>query len=110
MGRRLFAMVTQSDRPPHVRHYRGLPPELTGDEETRQQLPRASALLIEGQSDGIYVFRLTPDGKVVGDTWHQTMEDAKQQAKYEYGEALTEWEAIPEDVTDPIRFILARVT
>lgn len=104
---RFFAKVAPSEGPLAVKHYQGLPPELIGGEETRTPLPRASALLIEEQPSGIYLFRLTSEGQIVGDTWHQTIGDAKHQAEYEYGETLADWEDMPEDVTDAIQYIVS---
>lgn len=107
---RLFAKVAQSEGSFAVKHYQGMPPELIGGEETRTPLPRASVLLIEEQPSGIYLFRLTSGGRIAGDTWHQTIEDAKYQAEYEYAGTLADWEVIPVDVTDPIQFIMDRLS
>jgi hypothetical protein len=44
------------------------------------------------------LYRYTADGTFAGDTWHQSLDDAKGQADFEYGKALGSWQQIPEDV------------
>ena len=61
-------------------------------------LPRPDLLLIETWSQGVYLFRLTAGGEYAGDTWHESIVEAQQQAEYEYGEALAEWQVVPEEV------------
>ncbi len=46
------------------------------------------------------LYRYTAQGEFAGDTWHQTLEDAKAQAAAEYGEALSDWQDIPDGVSD----------
>ena len=48
-------------------------------------------LLIEEQSDGIFLYHESTDGKRFGDTWHKTVEDAKHQARWQFSDLITEW-------------------
>jgi hypothetical protein len=48
-------------------------------------MPIAEALLIEVEADGVFLFRLSADGQFAGDTWHESVEEAKEQAKFEFG-------------------------
>jgi hypothetical protein len=42
---------------------------------------------------------LTSDGTFCGDTWHQTADDARAQAEFEFDRVGT-WHEIPADVGD----------
>jgi hypothetical protein len=54
------------------------------------------------------LYRYTLDRAFGGDTWHETLEDALEQAIREYGEAVEEWHAIPLGVTDAIDYAIVR--
>lgn len=50
--------------------------------------PRAgmvSQLVLETQHDNWVLYRLDDRGGFVGDTWHGSLEDARHQAKREFG-------------------------
>ena len=104
---RLFNWVKGEPRPelPTVQ-YGGMPPELTGDQNLREVLPWPRILLIEEKPDGIFLYRFAQDESYGGDTWHMSLEEAKEQAEYEYGESLGEWRDVPENVKDPVTFAL----
>lgn len=44
---------------------------------------------------GVMLYRFDAAGECVGDTWHQNIDDAKDQAGFEYESLLQEWEEIP---------------
>lgn len=71
-----------------------------------QMLPVADVVLIVVDDDpGAMLFRYTAHGELGGDTWHPTLEAARAQAAFEYGEALLlPWMEVPEEVEDPHRF------
>ena len=50
------------------------------------------------------MFRFTIEGTFAGDTWHKTLEDAKHQAHIEFGDLLSDWKSVPDDVQDVISF------
>jgi hypothetical protein len=82
-----------------VQHYIGLPPELTGGSDQRTLMGNASFLVIDEGQDGVFLYRYDIRGECVGDTWHSSIEDAKNQAAYEYETSLGEWQAVSsEDV------------
>jgi hypothetical protein len=85
-------------------HRGGLPPELGGDSPQRT-LPAARFLTIELTPEGFFLFRFAEDGAFAGDTWHRSVEEAKGQAIYEYGNALGSWVDIPDDASDAIRWL-----
>lgn len=84
----------------NVRHYVGLPPELTSGKDTRQQLGTPVLLLIEDTHEGVFLFRFSSEGDEVGDTWHQTIDEAKAQAHFEFGDHISSWKVVPEDIQD----------
>ena len=43
------------------------------------------------QDGGFYLFYCNEDWKVITDTWHETLEDAKEQAEFEYKGARASW-------------------
>ena len=68
-------------------------------------MPIAEALLIEIETDGVFLFRLSADGHFAGDTWHQSIEGAKEQAEFEFGPGLSNWASLPPEVDDVIAYI-----
>ena len=65
-------------------------------------LPTADVLLLVADDDGpgAMVFRYTAHGELGGDTWHVSVDDALEQADFEYGDAVLGWEDVPADVAD----------
>lgn len=101
-----YALVGKMAGESRTKHYWGLPPQLPGGNDTRTLMPRAQVLIITDEASGIMLYRFTASGEFAGDTWHQNLDDAKHQAVYEYGEALGEWQPVPEDIgKDPKPFI-----
>lgn len=68
----------------------------------RSALASPHFLVIDGDmpkpDTGVYLYRYRVDGECVGDTWHPTIDQAKEQATFEYGDLLQEWQEIPSDV------------
>ena len=58
---------------------------------------RVSKLLRE--SEGCFMFCYNRHGKVAGDYWFSTLEDAKMQAKHEFGVAEEDWRTRTEEKT-----------
>lgn len=106
---RMLATISGGIDDTKAKHYVGLPPEVTGGEDTRQKLGDARFLVIEENSDGIFLFRYGAGGNFVGDTWHLNVYDAKHQATYEYGDGVEEWTDVPAGVEDVIAFGLSRL-
>ena len=107
---RLFAVVDRQGLRPKVRHTVGFPAELTHGEDETEPLPWPDVLVIVEESQGnVFMYRLTRSGEPCGDTWHQSTDDARHQAEYEYGDALGEWRPVPSDASDPQEFAVAAV-
>lgn len=66
--------------------------------------PPDVVLLVANDDPGVMLFRYTAHGDFSGDTWHATVEDARAQASYEYGDALLPWMEVPEEITDAHAF------
>ena len=90
--------------PSTVRHYLGMPPLDRGADDNRTQMPPARFLLIEQNTDGTFLIRHSQTGEFCGDTWHESIEDAKNQAEYEFGSAVQRWIAIPDGEADWLDF------
>lgn len=104
---RFTARVIYAPDAPKTKHFRGAPPRIAGGVDARQLLAVPALLLIEQKPDGVFLFRFTADNRCVGDTWHESIDAAKQQATFEFDELLSAWKAVPVDVTDPVAFGLA---
>ncbi len=90
-----------------VKHYLGYPPELTNEPDSRTLLSLPKVLVIkQTAASDVFLFRFTETGEYAGDTWHQSIEEAKKQADFEYGVAKDSWQRIPSEVKDVVRFTL----
>lgn len=78
------------------RHFVGLPPELRNGLDWRVMLSYPKFLTIETIPNGqVFLFRFTSEGTPVGDTWHESVDAAIEQARSEYSDALGAWIAVP---------------
>jgi hypothetical protein len=122
MKMRIFGWVPRSNGKPKVVHRMGLPGEdeetllpsaaslgLPEDPSERQVLPPAALLIIDAEPDGggLSLIRYSDKGDFAGDTWHQSLEDAKRQAAFEFG-TIT-WDYAPLIPADLQKFALARL-
>ena len=57
-------------------------------------------LLIAGPDPGAMLFRYTAHGEFGGDTWHPSLDSAREQVDYEYEDSVGEWVHVPPDVED----------
>ena len=56
-----------------------------------EDLPIAAQVEIEDEGNGVYLYRYDSNGKCVGDTWHLTLAEAKNQAQFEYNIRDNDW-------------------
>lgn len=103
---RFAASVKVKGGEPKVKHYYGLPPEVNDGFDNRIALPRARTLLLQQEVDGFFLYRLDANGQRITDTWHQTFEDAKHQAKFEYEDALGAWMKVPEPINNLTEYVI----
>jgi hypothetical protein len=105
---RIVANVLKDLSGPKTRHYTGMPPFDEKDPDRRILMECATVLLIEDKSDGIFLTRFSVDGKCVGDTWHTSVTEAKEQADFEFQNFVSEWILVPEAIDDVVRFSLEK--
>ena len=103
MSTRLLCILTGS-QPGKVKHFAGFPPELTHREDLRKEMPTPAFLVIEENREGVFLYRYDAKGQCVGDTWHMNVDDAVEQADYEYEGNLGCWRNVPSDLDDVIAF------
>ncbi len=72
----------------------------------KPSMPLAKVLIIETHENGVYLYHYAKNGEFAGDTLHETIEEAKEQAEFAYGDALTNWQPFPEKESDPLAYIL----
>jgi hypothetical protein len=90
----LVGAMTGERRAFHTGGHQAISPE--------KMLPIADVLLIVADDDpGAMLYRYTAHAEFGGDTWHASVEDARAQAAFEYGEALLlPWMDVPDEVVD----------
>ncbi len=54
-------------------------------------IPSPAWVQIESIDGSFYLTRYAASGACLTDTWHQTLEEAKAQAAFEFGLAETDW-------------------
>ena len=106
---RLFSTVEEAPPPQRAAHFIGAPPEAADDSDQRYLLPRARIVLIEHRPDGVFLYRYAVDGTFAGDTWHPTLDEAREQALFEYGDALGKWRPIPADALDAANYAFSQL-
>src|SRR5688572_2646670 len=105
MSKRWIAFINETTGSPRTRHVVGLPPELTDGTGEPAQLPRADVLvLVERDGGSFMMYRYTQDHRFGGDTWHEDLEAAHEQAVFEFGEALSEWVEVPDNMKDAVTY------
>src|SRR5262245_38281356 len=67
-----------------------------------QMLPPPDVILLvaDAADPGAMLFRYTVHGEFGGDTWHESADDAREHAIYDYSDALGDWVDVPDEVED----------
>jgi len=68
--------------------------------------PPDVVLVISGAKGEAMLFRYTAHGELCGDTPHDTLDEAEDQASREYGLALLGWMEVPPEITDAHAFAI----
>lgn len=66
-------------------------------------MPRPDLVVIDERPEGVFLLGLTANGEFAGDTWHRSVEEAKDQAAHQFGANLR-WTSIPESESDPVQY------
>lgn len=103
--KRWFAPIgTRTDQP--IRQFWGVPrPGSTDFDKVEMRWPRVVVLF--AYEDGPMLYRYTAAGQFAGDTWHESLEQARDQASFEYSAALGPWHEIPDNVAKGAEMELA---
>jgi hypothetical protein len=99
--KRLFALVRNIPTKPQTVHRWGDTP-----------MPWPEVVVIDAcvsPDEGVMAYRYRRDGTFCGDTWHPTIDAARAQARFEYGDQIGEWVEIPENVQSAIEFALTQI-
>jgi hypothetical protein len=62
-----------------------------GERVPAESLQATAWLEISEEDDGFFLLHFNVGGECFADTWHQTLDDAKRQAEFEFGIAAGEW-------------------
>jgi hypothetical protein len=73
----------------------------------RQFMPFPNVILAVCDKASVMLYRYRWDGEFCGDTWHSSLNEAQNQAEYEYGAALGPWLLLPSEVTNPHEYVVA---
>jgi hypothetical protein len=82
-------LVAHIDTATESRHFWGMPGG--GQSDGRVRMKPASRLEIVQSEKEVFLYRYDSEGGFAGDTWHMSMEEAKEQARFEYPDAVLEW-------------------
>jgi hypothetical protein len=63
-----------------------------GLEAVKIPCPVSLEAVLDGNA--VYLLRLDGDGQCIADTWHETLEAAKEQARVEFGVERGEWKEL----------------
>jgi hypothetical protein len=97
MSLRLVTLVQEADIHPPIRQFLGIPPELD-PERGWEPMAWPRVLVIHESYGQIFVDRLTANGTFAGNTWHKSVEHAKEEAEEEYPMLLGRWVAVPPEI------------
>jgi len=61
-----------------------------------ERLPTAAWVLIEQDGSSFALIRYSKSGEFAGDTSHETLEEAKHQASFEYEILESDWKSLPD--------------
>ena len=68
-----------------------------------------AVLIIEQRKDKVRLIETWPDG-FTADTWHPTIDDAREQAAQWWSPRISEWYTVPAQIADPVTFARQRVS
>lgn len=96
-----FALLPSSPGETRTRHFVGAPGRDVGEiEVVKEFLPARLLVISRGVDDQIFLYRFDSRGQFAGDTWHRNEREARQQARWEYGDTVLDWRPVPDTVED----------
>jgi hypothetical protein len=100
---RQYAVIKGFSGPLRTNHYWCKPGE------SKRLMPIPEVLILESDGSSTMLYRYTLTGEYCGDTWHQSVDEALEQAKYEYGDAIGPLEKVPNEVQDAAQYAIEEV-
>ncbi len=65
-----------------------------GKIEANEEVSSPKWIEISEEEDGVYLYHFSSGNNCIADTWHESIEDAKKQAMFEFGVAEEQWSPI----------------
>lgn len=65
---------------------------LQGNASGAVEMPAPTTVEIVESEGACFLLRKDESGQCIADTWHLTVQEAMEQARFEYGVAETDWE------------------
>ncbi len=104
--------MTQENKSWIVRVFGVVPPHLIRNTWVRrtdkgvvsEKMPSPDFLLVECASGATMIYRYTKNEVFCGDTWHETLDHAREQIAAEYPEMTKEWIEAPIDTDEALTF------
>lgn len=62
-----------------------------------EKLPTPKNVEIIEDEDGVYLYYLDGNGEFLTDTWHKSVGDAMEQAEFEFGIHVDDWESVDDN-------------
>jgi hypothetical protein len=81
------------DRERHTRHTESA--GVVGELVETELMPWPAVLVLESSGSDAMLFRYDALGNFSGDTWHESVDDGKGQASWEYQDLLSDWHEVP---------------
>ena len=80
----------------------------------KEDLSTTPIYILEEKNGSYFLNKFDENGTLFSDTWHPNAVEAKEQAEFEYnryGKPLNhwDWKEIPENIKDPIKFVLSQL-
>jgi hypothetical protein len=74
--------------------------------KVQKMMPFPDVLLLEGDAGGCMIYRYRIDREFCGDSWYQSVDDAKSQVMSEYGNALGDWLPVPVSESNGVKYAI----
>lgn len=73
-------------------HYNGS--AISENNDGFERVPRPKWVEISEEPEGFYLYHFNQAGECIADTWHETLEEAKEQAKFEFEIKDNDWTTV----------------
>ena len=70
-----------------------------GKPVVEEAIPTPAWVEIHEDGGGFFFMHFDESGDVIADTWHQSVNEAKEQAEFEFGILASDWKTCAENIT-----------